>query len=112
MALEMRNGSGEYGHSCALPWPVDPDIPEGHVCECGRRWVYQPARWDPVWTLEELQRQQQAGAFLQGIIPRFRPNLPPSLTADATIVPLPPRDTPAPSGDSGSGHLGPEQPRE
>ena len=92
MALEMRPGSPEeYGHSCHLPLPVDPEMPEGHACECGRRWVYQPARWEPIWTVQELQLQQQAGAFLQGIIPRFRPNLPASLTADAVIVPLPNR---------------------
>jgi hypothetical protein len=89
MALEYQPGSIEqYGHSCHLPWPGDPEIPEGHACECGRRWVYQPARWEPLLTLNELRRQQQAGEFLQGIIPRFRPN-PPQPAQDGVIVPLP-----------------------
>jgi len=67
MALEFQPGSiEEYGHSCRLPWPSDPEMPEGHACECGRRWVYQPARWEPLLTLQELQRQQAAGDFLQG----------------------------------------------
>ena len=74
MALELRPGtSEEYLHNCRLPWPADPEIPEGHVCECGRRWVYQPAHWDPLLTLEELRVRQEAGEFLRGIIPRFRP---------------------------------------
>ena len=90
MALEFQPGSiEEYGHSCRLPWPSDPEMPEGHACECGRRWVYQPARWEPLLTLQELQRQQAAGDFLQGIIPRFRPN---SKPADGVIVPLPGAD--------------------
>jgi hypothetical protein len=87
MALEFRPGAiEEYGHSCRLPWPVDPEVPEGHACECGRRWVYQPARWEPLLTLHELQLQQQAGDFLQGIIPRFEP---PAPVSQAVIVPLP-----------------------
>lgn len=72
MALELIPGDrAEYGHICRLPWPEDPEIPEGHLCECGRRWVYQPARWDPLLTLEELRLRQVAGEFLRGIIPRF-----------------------------------------
>lgn len=72
MALEIGFGPAEeYRHVCALPWPVDPEIPEGHVCECGRRWVYQPAHWDPLLTLDELRMRQEAGAFLRGIIPTF-----------------------------------------
>lgn len=88
MALEFPPRSDEPGHVCALPWPADPEMPEGHGCECGRRWVYQPARWEPLLTLQELQLQQQAGDFLQGIIPRFRPTaqLKPM---GGVIVPLP-----------------------
>jgi hypothetical protein len=74
MALELEpETSDEYAHSCPLPWPADPEAPEGHVCECGRRWVYQPAHWDPLLTLDELRLRQGAGAFLRGIVPRFRP---------------------------------------
>jgi hypothetical protein len=89
MALEFRPGTFEEDpHTCHLPWPCDPEVPEGHVCECGRRWVYQPARWEPLVTLQELRLRQEAGAFLQGIIPRFRPD--PGLPAgDSVIVPLP-----------------------
>src|ERR1700724_375859 len=73
MALEIGVGPAEeYRHVCALPWPVDPEIPEGHLCECGRRWVYQPAHWDPLLTLDELRMRQEAGAFLRGIIPTLR----------------------------------------
>jgi hypothetical protein len=88
MALELRPGpSSEDLHNCQLPWPVDPEIPEGHVCECGRRWVYQPARWDPLLTIQELRMQQEAGDFLRGIIPRMRPN--PAPIEGGVIVPLP-----------------------
>ncbi|HKV30280.1 MAG TPA: hypothetical protein VJT14_04605 [Candidatus Dormibacteraeota bacterium] len=73
MALEIRPGPAEeFQHVCPLPWPIDPEIPEGHACECGRRWVYQPAHWDPLLTLDELRMRQEAGAFLRGIIPTFR----------------------------------------
>ena len=96
MALEFRPGSlEEYAHNCRLPWPVDPDVPEGHACECGRRWVYQPARWEPLLTLHELQLQQHAGEFLQGIIPRFHPEPAPAPAGNGVIVPLPAGD-PAP----------------
>src|ERR1700674_2380902 len=72
MAFEIESAPlEEFRHVCALPWPVDPEIPEGHVCECGRRWVYQPAHWDPLLTLHELRMRQEAGAFLRGIIPTF-----------------------------------------
>ena len=64
-------------------------MPEGHSCECGRRWVYQPARWEPLLTLHELQLQQQAGDFLLGIVPRFRPAAALSASSDGVIVPLP-----------------------
>src|SRR6202165_1094269 len=41
--------------------------PEGHFCECGRRWVYQPARGDPLRRnrLTELPRWPQSVASLQ-----------------------------------------------
>jgi hypothetical protein len=35
--------------------------------------VYQPAHWDPLLTLDELRMRQEAGAFLRGIIPSFKP---------------------------------------
>jgi hypothetical protein len=60
-----------YRHLCRIPWPIDPEVPEGHICECGRHWVYQPARWEPLLTLEELRLRQEAGEFLRGIIPTF-----------------------------------------
>jgi hypothetical protein len=73
MALELRTGACEAeGHACSLPWPKDPEMPEGHACECGQRWVYQPARWEALYTMEDLCRQQAAGAFLRGIVPTFR----------------------------------------
>jgi hypothetical protein len=53
------------------------------VCECGRRWVYQPAHWDPLLTLDELRMRQEAGAFLRGIIPAFRAD---RVATDATNV--------------------------
>jgi hypothetical protein len=89
MALKLRPPGtiDDYDHVCPLPWPVDPEVPEGHLCECGRRWVYQPARWDPLVTLEELRLRQEAGEFVRGIIPRFR-SAPQPL--DGVIVPIPP----------------------
>jgi hypothetical protein len=73
VALEIGpSPAEEFQHVCPLPWPVDPEVPEGHLCECGRRWVYQPAHWDPLLTLDELRMRQEAGAFLRGIIPAFR----------------------------------------
>ena len=89
MALEFQPKSSESVHNCHLPWPSDPEIPEGHACECGRRWIYQPARWEPLLTLQELQLQQQAGEFLQGIIPRFRAREDLKPPRDGVIVPLP-----------------------
>jgi len=73
VALEIRPGPvDDYPqHVCPLPWPIDPEMPEGHACECGRRWVYRPAHWDPLLTLDELRMRQEAGAFLRGIIPTF-----------------------------------------
>ena len=67
MALDYRPGSiEEYSHTCRLPWPADPEVPEGHACECGRRCVYQPARWEPLLTLHELQRQQHHAIRTEG----------------------------------------------
>ena len=86
MAMQIQPSSESvFAHSCVLPWPIDPEVPQGHVCECGRTWVYQPARWDPLLTLEELRLRQEAGEFLRGIIPRFKPKPPES----GVIVPLP-----------------------
>jgi hypothetical protein len=84
MALELRPGAtDESAHNCRLPLPRDPEIPEGHVCECGHRWVYLPAHWDPLLTVEELRGRQEAGDFLRGILPQFRPNIP---TADPAVI--------------------------
>jgi hypothetical protein len=100
MAVELRPESqNEYGHACRLPWPGDPEVPEGHSCECGRRWVYQPARWEPLLTLQELQLQQQAGDFLQGIIPRFRPAAELRAPREGVIVQLP-GNAPGPQSDA------------
>jgi hypothetical protein len=73
MGLGIDPGVEAFQHACPLPWPVDPEVPEGHVCECGRRWVYQPAHWDPLLTLGELRMRQEAGAFVRGIVPTFQP---------------------------------------
>jgi hypothetical protein len=106
MALGLRPGtSDEYAHRCPLPWPVDPEMPEGHVCECGRRWVYQPARWDPLLTLEELRLRHEAGEFSRGIIPPATPEPPPAMVGpgeedrDGVIVRIPPArgERPAPA---------------
>lgn len=67
--MAQERSQEEFGHVCPLPWPNDPELPEGHVCECSRHWLYQPARWEPIYTLEELQLKQAAGAFLRGIVP-------------------------------------------
>jgi hypothetical protein len=66
MAQELSRD--EVEHMCSLPWPADPELPEGHICECSRRWLYQPARWEPLYTIEELKLKQESGAFLRGII--------------------------------------------
>src|SRR3982074_2758440 len=98
MALEVQPRSDECGHTCRPPWRKDPESPEGHACECGRRWVYQPARWEPLLTLQELQLQQEAGDFLQGIVPRFHPAAALRAPSDGVLVPLP-GATPAPQRD-------------
>lgn len=59
-------------HSCPLPWPADPERPQAHVCLCGRRWIYEPAHWNPLYTLEELRLRQQGGEFDQGLLPTLR----------------------------------------
>jgi hypothetical protein len=88
MAVELRpQAFEELRHVCALPWPADPDAPEGHMCECGRRWMYLPAHWEAVLTLEELRLRQEAGDFSRGIIPHFRPE--PNPASGAIIIPMP-----------------------
>src|SRR2546430_15693351 len=99
MALDFRPGPWEeYGHTCRLPWPKDPEIPEGHACECGRRWVYQPARWDPLCTLEELRVKQEAGGVLRGIIPGVSAEPQASLASPARSTAA--RGTTAPHDDT------------
>jgi hypothetical protein len=90
MALELGTGSlSERGHICRVPPPFDPEVPEGHLCECGKRWSYQPAHWELQLTLEELVRRQQAAAFLRGIIPSFPPGPRPLAAGEmGTIVPI------------------------
>lgn len=94
MAIDsLLSPRAEASHVCALPWPVDPEVPEGHVCECGRRWLYKPAHWDPLLTLDELRMRQEAGAFLRGIIPSFEhrtPDPPAESGEEAVIVPIRP----------------------
>ena len=88
MALDLGPGAlNDYPHHCSLPWPVDPEVPEGHVCECGRRWVYQPAHWQPLLTLEELRMRHDAGEFLRGVIPAFHAD---DESESAVIVPIRP----------------------
>jgi hypothetical protein len=72
MALELVEAAASsndptpnYGHLCRLPWPVDPNLSEGHLCECGRRWTYQPAHWEPLLTIEELREQQRSGQYVR-----------------------------------------------
>jgi hypothetical protein len=84
MALERS--ADEYGHVCALPWPADPELPQGHVCECSRRWLYQPARWEPLYSLEELHLKQASGAFLRGIVRTFATEEPADRPATSAIV--------------------------
>ena len=101
MALELRRETADaYLHNCMLPLPGDPEIPEGHVCECGRRWVYQPAHWDPLLTVEELRGRQAAGDFLRGILPQFHKK---TLTEEPAVML---RIDRAPSADSLTGHAG------
>lgn len=93
MALELRSGQWDADrHACSLPWPKDPEMPEGHACECGQRWVYQPARWEALYTVEDLRRQQEAGEFLRGLIPSFRraPQTDSGDPAASVIVPIRP----------------------
>jgi hypothetical protein len=82
MALEFRPWQ-ESAHTCPLPWPKDPDVPEGHVCGCGLRWVFQPARWEPLYTLDALRRRQEAGDFLRGIIRPSEPHHPGDLATSS-----------------------------
>ena len=94
MALELGTRSiSERGHICRVPPPCDPEVAEGHLCECGKRWSYQPAHWELQLTLEDLVRRQQAAAFLRGIIPTFpyRSELPgPAAdSGEPTVIPFP-----------------------
>ena len=70
MALELVEASAgsnhpasSYEHRCRLPWPVDPNLSEGHLCECGRRWTYQPAHWEPLMSIEELRELQRSDGY-------------------------------------------------
>jgi len=99
MALELQIGLYDADrHACRLPWPRDPEMPEGHACECGQRWVYQPARWEALYTVEELRRQQEAGEFLRGIIKPFR-QVTQTPDGDPAVLPDGPRD---PGADYGA----------
>jgi hypothetical protein len=72
MGLEVQvEGQQNASHACPLPWPVDPHSPEGHVCACGRRWIYEPAHWNPLYTLAELRIKQETGEFARGIVPHY-----------------------------------------
>ena len=73
VSLALERSRHEDAHHCPLPWPIDPEVPEGHVCECGRRWVYQPARWEPLYSVEELRLKQATGAFVRAIVPTLGP---------------------------------------
>jgi len=90
MALELRPRSWqEPGHMCALPWPVNAEMSEGYACGCGREWMYEPARWRPLLTLEELRLHQEADAFLRGIVPSFPSERHRPAAESAEIVALP-----------------------
>ena len=79
MAMELGPRLvSEHEHICRIPRPFDPEVAEGHLCECGKRWSYRPAHWEMQPTLEDLLRRQQAAAFLWGIIPSFQPDPRPS----------------------------------
>jgi hypothetical protein len=93
MALQRGPGSvSEHGHICRIPRPLDLEVPQGHVCECGTRWSYQPAHWEVQVTLDELLRRQHAAAFLRDIIPSFRPE-PRTPKETGIIVPIGRRPT-------------------
>jgi hypothetical protein len=70
VALELVNEEAPpgYHHMCLLPWPVDPSLSEGHLCECGRRWSYQPAHWEPLYTIEELRERQRSGDYARSCL--------------------------------------------
>ena len=69
MALRLDDGTDtpaavkRFVHVCDLPWPKDPSLSEGHLCECGRRWSYQPAHWEPLFTIEEMRERQHGGEY-------------------------------------------------
>lgn len=88
MSAEVRPDDRlEQAHACPLPWPRDPEMPEGHACACGQRWIYQPARWEAVYTVDDLRRQHEDGAYLRGVIPRLEEQ--PKEGGTALIVPIP-----------------------
>jgi len=68
MAVQVDHGSERWAHRCQLPWPANPNLSEGHVCECGRRWSYQPAHWEPLYTIEELRDMQVDGDYHRGTL--------------------------------------------
>jgi len=73
MAIELRPGClGEERHVCAVPTPSDPDTRAGYTCDCGRRWVFQPAHWDPQVTVEELRIWHEADELLRHIMAGFQ----------------------------------------
>jgi hypothetical protein len=70
MARELLQDAGASNHVsdadqhvCPLPWPIEPSLSEGHQCECGRRWAYQPAHWEPLFTIDELRERQRNGRY-------------------------------------------------
>jgi hypothetical protein len=86
-AVEFRlTFTGDHHHVCRVPRPRDLELAEVHVCACGKRWIYQPAHWENVLTLQELRRRQEAGPFLRGLVPTFQPDNEPE-TSD--VVPIP-----------------------
>ena len=63
-----RHPTVPLDHVCVLPWPADPSLSEGHVCECGRRWCYQPAHWEPLLTIDQMRDRQRSGEYGRGVI--------------------------------------------
>ena len=73
MAVRKESDNpADRNHSCPLPWPADPERPQGHVCVCGRRWVYEPAQWRPLYSLEELRLRREAAESDRGLLPTIR----------------------------------------
>lgn len=74
-----------HRHVCRLPRPKDRDAPERHACECGQQWIYQPTRWNALYTVSDLWRQQEAGALLRDIISSFS-RVPPVTAGDTDVI--------------------------